>query len=171
MNSRDVAFAGLFAALTAVGAQISIPIGPVPLTLQVFTVLLSGLILGSRLGFLSQAVYLFMGVVGIPVFANVQGGLAVIYGPTGGYLVAFPLAAFLAGYVAERKDSLAAMVAGSVIAIAVIYALGWLRLGLLMGNDFKKAFFIGVLPFIPADLGKALVAAAVAKTVKKWGVL
>ncbi|MCD6373778.1 MAG: biotin transporter BioY [Thermococcus sp.] len=166
MNGKDVAFAGLFAALTAVGAQISIPIGPVPITLQVLFVLLSGLILGARLGFLSQLVYVVMGALGIPVFAGLQGGIAVIYGPTGGYIIAFPIAAYLAGLFAERLGR-KGMLIGSALGVGVIYFLGWLRLGLFLGGDFKKAFFLGVTPFLPVDAVKAAVAVVVTERVRK----
>ncbi|ASJ07432.1 biotin transporter BioY [Thermococcus pacificus] len=168
MNARDVAFAGLFAALTAVGAQIAVPIGPVPFTLQVLLVLLSGLVLGSRLGLVSQLVYLVAGAVGFPVFAEFSGGFAHIYGPTGGYLLAFPIAAFLAGYITEKTgESVWGMTAGSLFGVVVIYALGWLRLCLFMAGDFGKAFKLGVLPFVPFDVLKAGIAVGVAKTVRK----
>ena len=167
MHSRDVAFAALFAALTAVGAQISIPIGPVPITLQVLFVLLGGLVLGARLGFLSQLAYVAMGAVGIPVFAGLQGGFAALYGPTGGYIVAFPIAAFIAGYLTEKTEKKAGMLAGSLGGIAVIYLLGWLRLGFFMNGDFESAFTLGVLPFIPVDVIKAALAVLIADRVRK----
>ncbi|NJE01327.1 biotin transporter BioY [Thermococcus sp. JdF3] len=167
MNNRDVAFAALFAALTAVGAQISIPIGPVPITLQVLFVLLSGLVLGARLGFLSQLAYVVMGAVGLPVFAGFQGGFAVLYGPTGGYIVAFPIAAFMAGYLTEKTEKKAGMLAGSLVGVGVIYLLGWLRLGLFLGGDLHRALLLGVLPFVPLDVGKAALAALIADRVKK----
>ncbi|NJE76941.1 biotin transporter BioY [Thermococcus sp. ES12] len=167
MNGRDVAFTALFAALTAVGAQISIPIGPVPITLQVLVVLLSGLVLGARLGFLSQLVYVVMGAVGLPVFAGFQGGFAVLYGPTGGYIVAFPIAASIAGYVAEKTGKKSGMLGGSLVGVGVIYLLGWLRLGLFLGGDFQKAFLLGVMPFLPVDAIKAGVAVLIADRVRK----
>ncbi|NJE85800.1 biotin transporter BioY [Thermococcus sp. CX2] len=166
MRAKEVAFAGLFAALTAVGAQISIPIGPVPVTLQVLFVLMSGLILGARLGLLSQLVYVVMGAVGLPVFANFHGGFAVIYGPTGGYIVAFPIAAYLAGLFTERLGR-RGMLIGSILGVGVIYLLGWLRLGLFMGGDFEKAFLLGVVPFLPVDAVKAVVAIVIADRVRK----
>jgi biotin transport system substrate-specific component len=168
MNAREVAYAGLFAALTAVGAQIAVPIGPVPFTLQVLLVLLSGLILGSRLGLISQLVYLAAGAIGFPVFAEFSGGIAHLYGPTGGYLLAFPIAAFVAGYFTEKsRESIWGMTLGSLAGVAVIYLLGWLRLGLFFGGDFGKAFELGVLPFVPVDVLKAAIAVGIAKTVRR----
>ena len=167
MKGKDVAFMALFAALTAVSAQMSVPIGPVPVTLQVFLVLLSGLVLGARLGFLSQLVYVLMGAVGIPVFANFQGGFAVLYGPTGGYIAAFPIAALIAGYLAEKSGGKTGMIIGSLAGVGVIYLLGWLRLGLFLAGDFYKAFLLGVLPFIPVDVIKAALAVLIADRVRK----
>jgi len=167
MNAREVALAGLFVALTAVSAQIQVPLGPVPFTLQVFAVILSGLLLGSRLGFISQALYILAGAVGLPVFAGFTGGFAHLYGPTGGYLLAFPIASLLAGLFAERSERVEVWLLGSILGIGVIYLLGWLRLGLYLGGDFGKALAVGVLPFVPFDIAKAVLAVGVAKAVKR----
>ncbi len=169
MKANEVAYTALFVALTAVSAQIAIPLGSVPITLQVLMVLLSGFILGAKLGFLSQLIYVIMGAIGFPVFANFQGGLGVIYGPTGGYLLAFPLAAFLAGWISEKSENIGLHFAAALGAIGVIYLLGWLRLGFFIGGNFKKAFMIGVLPFIGVDLIKAGVAVIITEKVKKSG--
>lgn len=167
MNSRETALTGLFVALMAVSAQIQIPLGPVPFTLQVLVVLLSGLLLGSKLGFLSQVTYLLAGAIGFPVFAGFTGGFAHLYGPTGGYLLAFPVASFVAGLFAERSERVSTWFLGAILGIGVVYFLGWLRLGLYFGGDFKKALFIGVLPFIPLDTAKAILAVGIARTVKR----
>ncbi|WP_175059552.1 biotin transporter BioY [Thermococcus sp. 2319x1] len=167
MKAKEISYVGLFAALTAIGAQIAIPIGTVPITFQVLFVLLSGLILGARLGFLSQLVYLFMGAIGLPVFANFSGGFGHIYGPTGGYLLSFPVAAFLAGLISEKKKDIKNYAIGSAIGILTIYLLGWLRLGFFMGGDFEKAFLLGVAPFIPIDALKGGLAVLIADRVHK----
>ncbi|WP_457750923.1 biotin transporter BioY [Thermococcus sp.] len=170
MNGREVAFAGIFVALTAVGAWISIPLGPVPVTFQVMMVILSGLILGSRLGFMSQFLYVLAGAVGFPVFSGFSGGMAHIFGPTGGYLVAFPLAAFVTGYFSERGGfDFVKSLFGSLVGLGVIYILGWLWLSFYLGGAFKTAFEVGVLPFIGLDVLKILIAVVVAKRVKEYG--
>ncbi|AMQ17909.1 biotin transporter BioY [Thermococcus peptonophilus] len=168
MNAREVAYAGIFIAFMAVSAQISVSLGPVPLTFQVFAVLLTGLLLGPRLGLLSVLSYDIAGAVGLPVFAGFSGGITHLYGPTGGYLLAFPIAAFLAGYITEKsRESVLGMAIGSLAGITVIYLLGWLRLGLFMGGDFEKAFQLGVLLFVPLDILKAAIAVGIAKTVRR----
>jgi biotin transport system substrate-specific component len=167
MNSREVAYAALFIALTAVGAWIEVPIGPVPVTLQVLMVLLAGLLLGARLGFVTILLYVLAGAVGFPVFSGFSGGFAHLYGPSGGYIIAFPPAAYVAGLFAERWEDIRGYLLGSLLAISLIYLLGWLRLGFFMAGDFRKAFELGVLPFVPFDILKAAVAVGVAKRVRK----
>ncbi|MDQ3363272.1 MAG: biotin transporter BioY, partial [Actinomycetota bacterium] len=90
MNAATMTRVALMAAVTAVAAQITVPIEPVPFTFQVLAVILSGLLLGPRYGALAMAVYLFVGAVGVPVFAGFKGGLGIVFGDTGGYLLAYP---------------------------------------------------------------------------------
>jgi biotin transport system substrate-specific component len=174
---RDIAAAIRAAAvvlvtvLTAAAAQVSVqlPFTPVPFTLQPMAVLLGGAALGSRLGMTSQALYLLAGIAGLPVFAASsvlpQGPLRLM-GPTGGYLMAYPLAAFAAGWLAERGfdrrylSSVFAMAAG----LAVVFAGGiaWLAFFAAPAPlGLRTAVTIGLMPFIPADLFKLFVAAAV----------
>jgi biotin transport system substrate-specific component len=160
-------------ALTAAAAQISIPLPftAVPLTLQPMVVLIGGLVLGSRLGCASQILYLAAGIAGLPVFAASTvlppGGLRLL-GPTGGYLMAYPVAAFVAGYLAERGfdrrylTSVLAMFAG----LAIIFTSGVLWLGLfarpLSDSDpvgLQYALTTGLYPFIVPDVIKLLIAA------------
>ena len=160
-----------FACLTALGAVVQIPIGPVPITLQVLFVLLSGLVLGSRLGALSQIEYLAIGFAGAPVFAGGKSGLIALLGPTGGYLVGFVAAAYVAGMVAEaasRPGRVRFFVAG-LLGTGAIYSCGmmWLATWFAIGKgtswtvEMASAWQFGVLPFIMLDAGKALVASFV----------
>jgi len=154
------------AALTAAAAQISIPLPftAVPFTFQPMVVLLGGLVLGARLGLATQAVYLAAGIAGLPVFAasaTLPPGPLRLLGPTGGYLVAYPIAALLVGYLAERGfdrrylTSIVAMMAGLV----VVYAFGAIWLSVSLG--FAGALAAGVYPFIAADVVKVVAAAGV----------
>jgi biotin transport system substrate-specific component len=165
----------LMAAFTAVAAQIAIPLEPVPFTLQVLAVVLTGLLLGSRYGALAMAIYLLVGAVGIPVFSGFRGGLGILLGDTGGYLLAYPLAAALAGVAAgavanapRRRALIVGFLWGS-LALAVIYALGAAWLMVLAGLSPGAALVAGVLPFVVFDLIKVglanLVAVAVAPAI------
>jgi biotin transport system substrate-specific component len=164
------AAAVLFATVaTIAAAQVSIPLPftPVPFTLQPMVVLLAGAALGSRLGMTSQLCYLALGLAGLPVFAAspvLPQGAARILGPTGGFLMSYPVAAFVAGYLAERGfdrrylTSVLAMAAG----LAIVFACGvsWLAFGVPHAG-FAAAVASGLVPFLPADIVKVLLAATV----------
>jgi biotin transport system substrate-specific component len=158
----------LMAAVTAVAAQIAVPIPPVPFTLQVLAVILSGLLLGPRYGALAQAIYVLVGAVGVPVFAEFSGGLGVILGPSGGYLVSYPIAAAVAGLAAGAVRSAArrrALLTGFLwgcAGLGVIYAFGVAWLSGVTGLPFAVALAQGVLIFVPFDLIKVGLAALVA---------
>jgi biotin transport system substrate-specific component len=154
--------------LTIVAAQVSVPLPftPVPFTLQPMVVLLGGAALGPRLGMSAQVLYLALGIAGLPVFAAspiLPQGFGRLLGPTGGYLMSYPLAAFVTGYLAQRGldrrylTAVAAMVAGLVI----IFTGGvlWLAFGAHAG--LAGAVRTGLVPFIPADIVKVLLAATI----------
>jgi len=155
--------AALFAALIAVGGLFALPFwGPVPFTLQVFFVLLAGVVLGPRLGGLAVAMYLLLGLVA-PVYAQGTSGLGVLLGPTGGYLFGFVAAAVLAGWVAGSRAGRVRVFSAAVVALVPIYALGatWLAWQLHIA-DVRTVLLEGVIPFVPLDLVKALGVALVA---------
>jgi biotin transport system substrate-specific component len=177
MTTRDLSLIALFAALTAVCAQLSLTVPfltSVPFSLQVFAVLVAGAILGARRGFLSQLVYILLGGAGVPVFANLHGGMQVLLGPTGGYLWAFPLAALVTGWGADLatqspggRGFLLSTYAGMAVAIILIYGLG--AAGLIFSgvvHTVSRALQVGVLPFIWFDLLKAYLAGLVASRVR-----
>jgi biotin transport system substrate-specific component len=139
-----------FSILTAISAQISIPIKPVPFTLQTMMVLLSGAFLGAKNGAYSQIIYILMGVVGLPVFAQTTDGtmgFARLIGPTGGYLIAFPIAAFLVGYLTERSQKYLSIVLSMFAAEIVILYIGTLYLYLTYLHNFTKALETGAAIF------------------------
>jgi biotin transport system substrate-specific component len=157
-----------FALLTALTARITIPLPftVVPITLQTLAVLLSGLVLGSRQGALSQVAYLAAMAAGLPLSASGMGGVAAFMTPTAGYLVAFVPAAFVAGYFVEQLDArtrpaFAVNLLAGIAGMLVIYMGGVAWLAWFIG-DFATALQQGLLPFMGVDLGKAVVAALVA---------
>ena len=160
---RQVGLVIGFSMLTALAAQIIIPIGPVPITGQTFAVLLTGALLGSRLGALAMIAYLVEGASGLPFFSGGHGGLLHLMGPTGGYLIAFPAAAFITGAFAEHGWDRKFLTAAGAMAIGsvVIILSGWLWFSLVMRTSPALTFFITVLKFIPGDMIKIALAAAV----------
>jgi biotin transport system substrate-specific component len=164
---RPVVNAALFAALTAVGAYLFVPIGPVPIVLQNMFVFLTGLLLGSRWGLASVAVYLLAGLCGLPVFAGGAGGIGRLFGPTGGFLLGYLPAVFLTGMVAERRPgSMRRDVLAMVLGSAVLYACGVPWLKAVTGLSFEKALAVGVLPFLAGDALKIAAAALIARAVR-----
>src|SRR5881392_3302886 len=160
---RQVGLVIGFSLLTALSAQVVIPIGPIPITGQTFAVLLTGVLLGSRLGALAMIAYLIEGASGLPFFALGHFGLATLLGPSGGYLIAFPAAAFVTGAFAEHGwdrrffSAAAAMAIGSVI----IMLSGWLWYSFVVHTSPLLMLFDTVLKFVPGDIIKICLAAAV----------
>lgn len=167
LHLKRMVYASLMAALTAAGAYIAIPIGPVPIVLQNLFVMLAGLLLGGRWGLISVGIYLLSGAVGLPVFAGGTGGIGKFVGPTGGYLLGFAAAAYLIGLISDfgrgrtAVDALA-MVAGT----AVIYAFGVPWLKVVTGMSLSKAISVGMLPFLIGDALKIAAAIPIARTLR-----
>jgi biotin transport system substrate-specific component len=164
---RQTVLASLMAALTAVGAYIYVPVGPVPIVLTTLFVLLSGLLLGSRWGLASMAVYLLVGAIGMPVFAGGRGGFPHFFGPTGGYLFGYALSAWVTGLVSERSRGLLVIEIAAVVAGAVsIYLVGvpWLKGVTQM--SWTKAVMVGMVPFLIGDTLKASAALILARAVR-----
>ena len=164
---RRLVFAAMMAALIAVGAHLSIPIGPVPIVLQNLFVLVSGLLLGRRWASISVAVYLLAGACGLPVFASGTGGVGRLIGPTGGYLVGFLAAAYLVGLFAEKaRGRLSLEVTGMVIGSLAVYALGVPWLKWITGMTLSKALVAGCYPFLIGDAFKIAAALPIARAVR-----
>lgn len=170
-STRSVGLVIVFSLFIAASAQFAIHIGPVPITGQTFAVLLTGALLGSRLGAAAVIAYLIEGAVGLPFFAGGGGGLIRFFGPTAGYLVAFPAAAFITGAFAEHgwdkryETAVAAMAIGS----AIILLGGWAWYAVLTNTPPVAAFKLAVLPFLVGDVVKIAFAAAVLPT--GWALL
>lgn len=164
----------LFAAMIAVGAIFSLPLPPPlpPLTLAVFFSLLAGLVLGPLWGLAATGLYLALGAVGLPVFANGAGGLGQFAGPTGGFLLGYAAAAFVAGLLADRRSwRFGRALAGALAGIVVLYAIGvpWFRAVLDARPDrdvSMLAAFVMMAPYLAGDVLKALAAAALIKALK-----
>lgn len=163
MNIRKMVFTALFAALIACGSFINLPIGPVPIVLSTLFIVLAGLILGPWSGTLAVLIYLLIGILGLPVFAGGTGGIAVLYGPTGGYLVGYIMGAAAAGLIVHLLgQKIQWLILGGILGSAIIYLPGvtWLKTSLEM--KWSTALGAGLIPFIPGDILKTGVAVAIA---------
>lgn len=171
-KSIIIATSGLFASLTAIGAYLSIPTGLVPFTFQIFFVLLSGVILGPKIGPLSQLIYIGVGTAGFPVFSSGNAGPGVLLGPTGGYLIGFVVASLIVG-ITSRKVNLKKYKLKTFLAtlsgIPAIYVFGFLNL--LRFQPAKGALITGVIPFIPLDIIKAFLVAIVISKIPEFIIL
>lgn len=170
------ALATLGAVITAACAQLAfyLPGNPVPVTGQVFAVALCAVVLGSRLGTLSQLEYLVIGIAGAPVFSGFRGGIGHLLGPTGGYLIGFVVAAFLMGRIAEsaKQPGVALRIKACFLGVLVIYfcGVGWLRLwSEVTGLPFKGyyAWMVGAAPFVWLDLAKVSLASVMSTRIRR----
>lgn len=162
-------FALFFALGTGFGAQMRMPLPftPVPLTLQTFFVLSSGVALGPFWGLLSQALYLLLGIAGFPYFTGWAAGGKTLIGTTGGYLLGFLLASYIAGIFTRRGESKSAYL-GMFLGNLVIYLLGASWLGFLLSLSFSQALLKGVLPFLAGDILKILAGGPFAAYISRW---
>jgi biotin transport system substrate-specific component len=154
----------VFVILTALSAfvRIPLPFTPVPFTLQTFFVLLSGSLLGRRLGSLTQGLYMLLGLVGFQVFTGAGSGSLYLFGPTGGYIAGFVLASFLAGGLfAEAKQGWPTVFIKLLFADLAILFCGMFWLKISLSCSLGRAFLLGFLPFIPGDILKVISAAIV----------
>lgn len=160
----------LLAACIAVGAWLQLPVGAVPITLQPLFVFLAGYLLGPAHGAAAVALYVAAGVLGLPVFAGGAAGLGVVLGPTGGYLLGFVVAAALTGLVPRRGPiGWAAGLAAGALALAAAYGIGAARLAQVLNLGTGQAIAAGVLPFLPFDLVKVVLALMVARRLRAQG--
>ena len=173
LTTYQLTLTAVMAAVICVLGPISmaIPISPVPISLASMAVYLAVTVLGMKLGTLSCLIYLLLGLVGLPVFSGGSAGAAKLFGPTGGYLVGYLFLALIAGafvgrYTENNWKSIAFAALGMVLGTMVLYALGTAWLAYSAGMDFQAALWAGVIPFIPGDLVKMVIAVLLGSAVR-----
>ena len=169
MSVRDICYASLFAAVIAVMAQISIPMPMgVPMTMQTFAITLAAVVLGSKLSTISSLIYIIMGAVGLPVLANFSGGFDKFVGPTGGFLISFPLMAYIIGLGVEHRNAFkGAFVTAVVVGTLVNYVVGVALFVVVAHSTIAVGISACVLPFIPTAIIKAVLACAIGLNLRK----
>ena len=162
MKTREMCFAALMAALICIAAPLSVPIGPIPITLATFTVYLAGGLLGMKYGTLSVALYLLLGLVGLPVFSGWRSGLPVLAGATGGYLVGYLPCAWATGFGVTRwPNAKWAAPASMVVGTFFCYLIGTAWFMAVSGMNVAGALGVCVVPFLPGDAVKIVAASVV----------
>ncbi|MFT8871747.1 MAG: biotin transporter BioY [Sporolactobacillus sp.] len=157
---RNFILSALFAAFTAILAQVQIPLPFVPITGQTLAVGLTATILGSRYGALAMIIYAALGAIGLPVFTGMSGGIGGIIGPTGGYIISFIVSAFVTGWILEHTAfKLPQALIANLIGMVITLLIGWIQLKYVTGLSWTKAMAIGVSPFILVGIIKAAVSA------------
>ena len=150
-KTKDLAKAGVFAALLCVISPFTIPIGPVGITLATFGVYLAGAVLGWKNGGVAVAAYLMLGLIGLPVFSGFSGGIQRLAGPTGGYLVGYIPCAVITGLFAEKIKKFHAIPIGMILGTVVLYLFGTTWYCIMSGSKILPALSMCVIPFLPGD--------------------
>jgi len=171
IKTKEIIFCALFAALTAILSQISIPLPftPVPINLATVSVCLGAGLLGSKLGAISQVVYVIIGAIGVPVFANFSGGLGIVAGPTGGYIIGYIVATILIGVIIKRLgENLNAYIIAMSIGILGCYTIGTAWFMYITKTGLFEALIMCVVPFLIGDMLKVVLSAFLVKRLKRF---
>lgn len=174
MKIKHLLLVALFTSLTAIMAQIQIriPFSPVPVTFQVLAVCLCSTLLGKKYSAISQVIYILIGIMGFPVFSGFNSGLGALAGPTGGYIMSFPLSAYLIGFIIEKYTGnpkhpkllyFAAMSAG----LLLTYLFGTVWMAFILGLTAEKALIMGIGWYLPLDIAKLIIAVHLSVEIKK----
>lgn len=168
LATKDLCMIGLWAAIIAVLAQISIPMPMgVPMTMQTFAITMAAIVLGSKKGFIATGIYVLLGAIGLPVYAGFSGGISYIVGVTGGFLISFPLMAFIIGLGVEYRNKIKfGFTLGIVVGTLSNYIVGVIMFCMLTGSSVGVGITACVIPFIPTAIIKAVVAAVLGLKVR-----
>ena len=164
IKTKQMVLIALMTAVTCVLGPLSIPLpfSPVPISLTNFAIFLAIFVLGMENGTISFIIYLLLGAVGVPVFSSFRGGLQVLAGATGGCLIGFIFLALIMGFALDHFDrKLVPTIIGMIIGMAVCYAFGTVWLAKLLSLSFKEGLMMGVIPYLPGDAAKIIIAAIV----------
>lgn len=167
ITTQQMALVAIMTALTCILAPFSLPIGPVPISLTNLVIYFSLYLLGWKLGTLSYVIYLLIGLVGVPVFSGFSAGPAKLFGPTGGYLIGFIPMAIIAGIVIDKFSQRWIQILGMIVGTVICYAFGTAWFCIQAGYTVSAALAVCVIPFIPADLIKMVIAMIIGPEIRK----
>lgn len=162
-SPKEITLTGLFTAITVILAQLrfDLPISPVPITFSLVAVFLSAILLNPKCSFFSQLVYILLGICGLPVFSGFSGGIGILAGAKGGYIISFPIMTLVVGLILRRKQTASRidLAVALIIGLAICYTLGTVWLGLVTGVSAATAITSGIIPFLPLDTVKVILTA------------
>ncbi len=169
LKTTDLVMTGMFTAIICVMAIITIPTQPIPFTLSLFAIFLTGALLTPRNAFLAVVAYLLIGTCGVPVFAGLKSGPQVLTGMTGGYLMAYPIMALITAlfYKYFKKHRIISLALGMTVALIACYLVGTLWFSYVSGNSFYKSLFLCVVPYVLFDFLKIILAISIGLIIRK----
>lgn len=167
MKTKSMVICAVFSAILCIFCVLTVPIGAVPVSLATFAVMLTAIILGPKKSSISVIIYILLGSVGLPVFSGFRGGFQVLIGPTGGYIWSYIFMALLIGGVTEKcVNNKPIALVGCIFGTVICYIFGTVQFALVQNTSFISALSVCVLPFIPFDIIKAVLAVFIGATVK-----
>lgn len=168
-STKDIVLTGMFTAVICVLSQISIPTQPIPFTLALLAIFLTGALLSPRYALLAVLTYLLLGLFGLPVYAGFKSGFQTLAGPTGGYLMSYPIMAFNTALVYKlvKKNKLLALSVGMLFSLALCYLIGTTWFTFVTANSFYAALTMCVFPFVLFDLVKIVLAVVISLVIRK----
>ena len=167
-TAKKLCYTAVMVVVNCLCAWLSVPIGEIPVTLQTFAVCLTACMLGWKLGTLSMLAYILLGFIGVPVFSGFTGGVSKLVTPTGGYIIGFLFSAPIIGLLTEkRREKLWALIISNLLGLLVCYLFGTVWFALFLGNEvgFWTALITCVLPFVPFDVVKIVLASLLVKKI------
>ena len=167
LSTRDLCIIAIFTAIIAALAQISVPTPyGISMTMQTFAIPLAGIVAGAKRGAIATLIYIFLGAIGIPVFAGFTGGMGIVFGMSGGFILSFPVLALIAG-IAESKNNKVWLVSGLFIGAVINFLCGMIWFSVVTSSNLRTAFMLSALPFIPTEIIKIVLVIVLGRQIKK----
>ncbi len=167
LKTHDLTVTAIFSAVICILSVITIPVGAVPISLSLFAIMLSAISLDEKKGVLSCFIYLFIGAMGIPVFSGFRGGLHILFGPTGGFIISYIFVALIMSFTSQKTNKKLTLFISGLLSLAVCYLLGSLQYALISKVSFYNSLSVCVYPFVVFDVLKAILAINIGIKLKK----
>lgn len=167
LKTKDLTLTAIFSAIICILSIITIPIGTVPMSLSLFAIILSAISLGVKKGIMSVLIYILIGSLGLPVFSGFKGGLHILFGPTGGFIISYIFVSLIMSFASQKTNKKLTLVIFSLLSLAVCYILGSFQYSLISKVSFYNSLSVCVYPFVVFDVLKAILAINIGIKLKK----